>query len=296
MQAKKFRYDDFCESCRRVLSQDGPILYVEEQSGRYFCSQECIKDYYDPVAEQFYRQQMLLRDRHDIAEARFAEYEKYVPLCLENPDEIWRDQTPRSDYVFYFIAAFSDEGGKFHYIVACYCIGNEPTFILLTTPTRDENLVSCFRKGQRVVRESDDNGDVSLSPVETLSASETHGGEENYENRGHALEEEMLRYRKKKDIPRAEFDDYNHLLEDTIENATEAWEMEGENDSRLLTLISHHDDGVYFVVLCILDEGSEEGDSWHVVYCFPTRDIDLVKHYRRGEPTEGFNEKYEFVH
>ena len=93
MSKKRFKYSDFCQGCRHPLNPDEKIVYVEESANRYFCSEKCIRSYYDPMAEHYRKQMLEVRDPHDVSEGDFAEYESYAPLCLSNPDEIWVDTT-----------------------------------------------------------------------------------------------------------------------------------------------------------------------------------------------------------
>jgi hypothetical protein len=283
MSKKRFKYSDFCQSCRRALGTDEKIVYVEEGSSRFFCSEKCIRSYYDPMAE-FYRQEMQgIRDPHDIPEADFSEYESYAPLCLSNPDEVWMDQSENGENVYYYLANFTNEGGKFSYVVMCFCMEMEPTYILLSFPTRDKKLVEEFRRGEKL---------ELADPVEESAAAEPevspHLNEDFLAKQGNAIEEEMLRHRGPKDIPKAEFDDYAHLMEQTIENPDEVWELQDAGDANtLLTLISQQEENLHYVVICTYDQKQENQESWRVIYNFPTNDPSLVQRYRRGVLREG---------
>lgn len=282
MSKKRFKYSDFCQSCRRPLGADEKIVYVEEGSSRFFCSEKCIRSYYDPMAE-FYRKEMLsIRDPHDIPEADFSAYESYAPLCLSNPDEVWMDTTENGETVYYFLANFTNEGGRFNYIILCFCMEMEPTYLLLSFPTRDKKLVEEFRRGEKI--------ELTESPEEVVAEPEVspHVTEDFLAKQGNAIEEEMLRYRGANDIPKAEFDEYAHLLEQTIENPDEVWELQDAGDANtLLTLISQQEENLHYVVICTYDQKQENQESWRVIYSFPTNDPSLVQRYRRGVLREG---------
>jgi hypothetical protein len=285
---KRFKYSDFCQSCRRALNTDEKIVYVEESANRYFCSEKCIRTYYDPMAE-YYRQQMMgIRDPHDISEADFGDYESYAPLCLSNPDEEWVDTTEFGETITFFLSNFTNEGGKFTYVVACFCLEDEPTYILLSFPTRDKKLAEEFRRGEKVERkeEDDDVGEPEVSPVLA---------EDFLARQGNAIEEEMLRHREPDDIPQKEFEEYVHLVDQTIENPDEVWELQDEGDNPILTLISQHEENLHYVVICTF-ESNEGQESWRVIYSFPTRDPALVQRYRRGMLREGVAGKGSFLH
>ena len=288
MGKKRFKYSDFCQSCRKALNSEEKIVYVEESSTRFFCSEKCIRAYYDPMAEHYRSQMMEIRDPHDISEADFSEYESYAPLCLSNPDEEWVDTTEFGETITYFLANFTNEGGKFTYIVACFCLESEPTYILLSFPTRDKKLVEEFRKGDRVERKEEDE-EISEPKVSPVLA------EDFLAKQGNAIEEEMLRHRSESDIPQSEFEEYGHLVDQTIESPDEVWELQDEGENPLLTLISEQGDSLHYVVICAID-ASQGQESWRVIYSFPSLDPALVQRYRRGVLREGVMGKGSFLH
>lgn len=289
MGKKRFKYSDFCQSCRQALGADDKVVYVEENSPRFFCSEKCIRDYYDPMAD-FYRNLMLeLRDPHDVSESDFPAYESYAPLCLADPDEIWVDTTELGEQITIFLANFTNEGGKFTYLVMGFCMDLEPTYILLSFPTRDKKLVEEFRRGERVERlpASEELAEPEVSPM--LS-------EDFLARQGNAIEEEMLRHRSKNDIPAEDFEEYGHYLEQTIENPDEVWELQDDSGSTLLTLIAQQEESLFYLVICTSEQGSEGQESWRVIYSFPTNDQALVQRYRRGVIREGAAARASFLH
>lgn len=288
MNKKRFKYSDFCQGCRRPLGADEKIVYVEESSSRFFCSEKCIRSYYDPMAEHYRKEMLEIRDPHDISEADFGDFESYAPLCLSNPDEIWVDNTEFGEAITYFLANFTNEGGKFTYIVMCFCLEAEPTYILLSFPTRDKKLVEEFRRGEKMELKEDDTETAEPGASPVLE-------EEFLAHQGGAIEEEMLRHRSKGDIPADEFDEYTHCVDQTIENPDEVWELQDEGDNPLLTLISQPEENLHYVVICTYD-ASQGQDSWRVIYSFPTRDPMLVQRYRRGVLREGGAGKAAFLH
>lgn len=289
MSKKRFKYSDFCQSCRTALGNDEKVVYVEENTTRFFCSEKCIRAYYDPMGEHYRKQMVDVRDPHDIPQADFSDYESYAPLCLANPDEIWADTTENGESVTYFLSNFTNEGGKFTYIVMCFCLELEPTYILLSFPTRDKKLVEEFRRGNKVEVQDEDEppSEPEVSPVLT---------EDFLARQGNAIEEEMLRYRSPKDIPKKDFEEHTHLLDQTIENPDEVWELQDEGDNTLLTLISQHGDNLHYIVICTYDKTSENQEAWRVIYNFPTNDPAMVHRYRRGVIREGTDGKAAFLH
>ena len=283
MSKKRFKYADFCQSCRKVLANDDKIVYVEESSNRFFCNEKCIRAFYDPMSE-FYKTTMLgIRDAHDIPESDFAAFESYAPLCLSNPYEVWLEENENGESIHFFMANFMNEGGKFTYIVMCFCLELEPTYLLLSFPTRDKKMVEEFRRGEQL---EISNVDSEVNPPSTAEV--TAGLKDDFLSRqGQAIEEDMLRHRSATDIPKQEFEEYAHLLEQTIENPNEVWELQDEGENTLLTLISQEDENLHYIVICTYDEQAEGRESWRVIYSFPTRDLAMVQRYRRGVLREG---------
>jgi len=284
---KRFKYSDFCQGCRHPLNADEKIVYVEEGANRYFCSEKCIRTYYDPMAE-FYRKQMLeVRDPHDVSEADFSGYESYAPLCLSNPDEVWMDSTEFGENIYFYLANYTNEGGKFTYVVACFCLEDEPTYILLSFPTRDKKLAEEFRRGEKLeIKEDEEVTEPEVSPVLA---------EDFLARQGNAIEEEMLRHRDPTDVPHKEFEEHVHLVDQTIESPDEVWELQDEGDNPILTLISQQEEALHYVVICTFD-ASQGQESWRVIYSFPSRDPALVQRYRRGQLREGGAGKGNFLH
>lgn len=289
MAKKRFNYSDFCQSCRSPLDPDSKIVYVEESTNRFFCSEKCIRTFYDPMADYYKKRMLEIRDPHDIPETDFPQYESYAPLCLAHPDEVWGDSTENGESVYYFMANYTNEGGKFTYIVMSFCMELEPTYIVLSFPTRDKKLVEEFRKGQQI--ELQDETDAPAEPEADPVLQEDFLAKQ-----GNAIEEEMLRHRRATDVPKDEFEEYSHLLDHTIENPDEVWELQDEGENTLLTLISQQDDKLHYVVICVQEQNAENQEAWKVIYSFPTNDPALVQRYRRGVMREGADPKTAFLH
>lgn len=283
MKRKTLKYGYFCQCCRKELELDDQVFFVENTTGSYFCSEDCIQDYYGPVAGHYYQQHVGMRDPHDIPEADFDRYEKYATLCLEKPKEVWVDEGENGEQYYFYLSDFSDAGGVFTYVVMCFCLEQEPTFVLLAFPTRDKALANCYRKGRKIdlrLEEVDPKQPVEqgVDGVPGISLDE----------RGIALMEEMLKNRSRSDIKPRDFDEHSFLLDETIENPDEAWEMDAVNENdALLTLISQHDESLHYIVICARERGEAADSAWRVLYHFPTGDPGLVQRYRRGLPREG---------
>lgn len=287
MATKSFAYGHFCQNCRKPLDLDDQVYFVEDKTGNYFCSEPCIQEFYGPMARFYYQEHHKLRDPHDIPEQDFKAYEEYSVLTVDTPDELWLEENDAGEEYYFYIKEFSDAGGKFYYIIMTFCLERDPTFVLLSIPTRDKRILEHYRRGKRITKQ--DQEQEAQLPVNHAQQSKTPQHENIMDERARALKEEMLRNRRKNDIGPNEFDEHSYLLDETIENPDEAWEMEAgeEGDDSILTLITQHDDRLHYIVICGVDDRSDpEAPAWRVLYHFPTGDAGLVQRYRRGLPRD----------
>lgn len=293
MKRKVIKYGYFCQNCRKELELDDQVFFVESASGNYFCSEPCIQEFFGPVAQFYFQQLVKIRDSHDIPTTDFEKYEKYASLCMETPQEVWVDEGESGEQYFIFISEYSDAGGSFWYVAMTFCLEGEPTFVLLSFPTRDRALVQGFRRGRPVDKRIEE-GD-SKPPVE--QGLENSLLQPSLDERGIALMEEMLKNRSRSDIKPADFEEHSYLLEETIENPDEAWEMDAQDHKdALLTLITEHGEKLHYVVICALDKGDESQATWRVLYHFPTGDSGLVQRYRRGSQRDASASELNIIH
>ncbi len=289
MATKSFAYGHFCQNCRKPLDLDDQVYFVEDKTGNYFCSEPCIQKFYGPMARFYYQEHQKLRDPHDIHEQDFEQFEKYSILTVDSPDELWLEKSNASEEYYFYIKEFSNPGGKFYYVIMTFCLERDPTFVLLSIPTRDKRILDHYRRGKRLAKQGEEQ--EAPLPVNYLAQqSKTPQHENLMSERAMALKEEMLRNRRQEDIDTHKFDEHSYLLDETIENPDEAWEMEvGEKgDDSILTLITQHDDRLHYIVICGVDDHSDtDTPAWRVLYHFPTGDAGLVQHYRRGMPKAG---------
>jgi hypothetical protein len=154
--------------------------------------------------------------------------------------------------------------------------------LILAFPTRDRKLTDEYRRGKKIdLSEMDEENEPIEPEVRGVQEAEMLSRQSN------AIEEEMLRWRSKTDIDPKDFEEYSHLMDSGIENPDEVWELQDPQGSTLLTMISQHDEGIYYVVICRNDQKLENQESWNVIYSFPTNDSKLVQHYRRGNLRQG---------
>jgi hypothetical protein len=98
-----------------------------------------------------------------------------------------------------------------------------------------------------------------------------------------ALEKDYFESRAKDDILETEFPKYEHILSELLDQPDEIWQDEETLDGfRVMAFLGHYTfEGapIYYVALAYMT-----GETPSFVFLhFPTRDLDLVDHFRRGQ-------------
>ena len=139
-----------CEHCDSLIDDSGRILFVEEEVGRTFCSEDCIVSFFGPDIQRLEKHylrhlkasDLTTEDRERLAHLRWT--------TLEKPDEVWAEKTVAGDNRYTLIRSFRVEGQQ----VWCVCVSlflrGEPSFLYLAFVSRDESLVDAFRCGEKV--------------------------------------------------------------------------------------------------------------------------------------------------
>ncbi len=284
------RFSDFCANCRKSLAEIETILFVEKEVGRCFCSEECIHDYFQPAVDAMLEEHDRLRSRGDYGDGAGERFSQYRALTLEDPDEVWLNETDSGERHFTFMSKFRSGEDAFTYVCVCLTIEGVPSFVFLGFATRDEDLVEQYRRGTEI-------------PLESPAAEpEVAGGpEDSAANLADAAANEIGRQllweklfagegasssdlRRSDDIPREQFDQFVQFIEPTMDDPDEIWSFVDPEKQKWLTFISiykdHEDEETFFsmIVVCRLFENGE----MQMVSAFPTIDPDFAQKFRRG--------------
>lgn len=96
------------------------------------------------------------RDEEDVPFEKFPEYDDYLPLALEEPDEIFEQNDEAGDDIKVFIKSFKINSNTFFYIVLCVEIdipeadGQRAILPILGFPSQDSNLYKEYATGNRI--------------------------------------------------------------------------------------------------------------------------------------------------
>jgi hypothetical protein len=287
---------DACYHCAKNLTGNQErALFVEEEVGRIFCSETCIAAYFTPEIErlekEFFRRltpsDLSSEERESLAHLRW--------ITLQEPDEVWREKTLTGDYRYTLISEFKPGAKKIWSVCICLFLRGEPSFLYLAFPTKNAAMANQYRRGEQVewIRPAQ-----SGTQVEGMN-SETQEGEAQGEERLDRLADswtedetvlaQLNKGRSKDDIPPSDYGLYQACLEETLEAPDEVWshESQGEESIKLFHFIKHYPDeqpGVWFVIVA---RETDDEEQIEIMDAFPTRDPQLVAHYRRGEQEVG---------
>lgn len=285
----------FCNHCKKALHDVEDLLFVEEGSVRGFCSEDCIEKYYAPIVSWYEDREREMRVRFQTSDEDcqpLASDPSVMDKVLARPDEIWRQSNEIGEDIFTFIRNFPGER-SFYSIVLCHLFERQPSFIMLATATRNEDFVTQFRRGEKVVNPDEflqrsdlPEGAVDLEiEQDDLSAIEAKKS---------AFLARLLQDRSAADIPFEQFDLYEKFFTTTLEDPDEIYTDEDDDGDQLFTYIKAYQQGgvsFYYFIVCVEFEKDQEADAETrrvlPLMAFPTLDGDLYRTYRTGKLVSG---------
>jgi hypothetical protein len=305
--------DEVCHQCSKDLRNEERALFVEEEVGRVFCSEDCITQYFSPEIEKLEKEYLKHLSKGDLTPDEREQFAHLRWITLEEPDEIWREKTLAGDFHYTLISEFKPGNRTVWCVCICLFLRGEPSFLYLAFPTRNAALVNHYRRGERVEwnRGKEEGGRKGKAEphghahgTRALAGGKTagEGNPERTQMDGLAeawTEDETLRAqltqrRRADDVPHDEFELYQGCLDETLQGPDEVWSFtmgEGEDETKLYHFIKYYGDdnpAVWYVI--VARETKEDEEQIEILDAFPTRDSDLVDRYRRGEQEVGAHE------
>ena len=299
---------DCCENCGKGLSGSDRALFVEEEVGRIFCSEDCIAAFFAPeisrLEKEYFRRlssgDLTAEDREGLAHLRW--------ITLQEPDEVWREKTISGDYRYTLISEFQPGAKRVWCICICLFLRGEPSFLYLAFPTKNAAMANHYRRGERVQWTRLGHGKKRRTAAELEQAAMTEQREAQPDEDGESSPElrhdrlapawtedetfmaQMNQERSPGDIGPDEFGLYQSCLEETLEEPDEVWSIrmgdssEGGPPPCIYHFIRHYPDespGIWYII--IARETDDDEEQIEIMDAFPTRDAQLVERYRRGE-------------
>lgn len=269
----------FCNQCKKTVNSLDDLYFVEDNTARGFCSEECIENFYTNIISYFDGNNKSYRQVLNLANEQCLSVIKnpiYIEKCLENPSEVWIDKNDLNEEIYTYITLCDDpEFGQIWLISICLSYRNEASFVFLFTATSSYKLVQEFQRGEKKVIVPDKNftsEDLQL-----------------FESKKNIFLSLLLEKRLASDIPFENFGDYDFCLKTTMELPDEVYqERDIENDQVYKYIKSYEKDEVsfYYIVICVLFNG-QKSPTLFPVLSFPTIDAELYNTLKSGEQISG---------
>ena len=286
---------DHCSSCHLKLTHHSRALFVEEELGRLFCSEDCIVKFFSTEIKKLEEE---YKSRVSIFDLSPAEKEALAHLrwsTLSQPDESWKENSPTGDCLHYLIREYprdsqeNSTGTRVWCVCICLFLRGEPSFLFLAFLTRDESLVNLYRKGERVKRDQKQsingsmNGVSNQAPMDTSRPMLVDGLAEAW-TADETIRAQLSQQRRADDIPQQEYELYQSCLEETLQTPDEVWstQLQGEDSLKLYYFIKFYpgeDPSIWYIIVA---RDTEDQEQIEILDAFPTRDSLLVENYRTG--------------
>ncbi len=294
----KFKNIYYCCQCHSIFAELENLLFVEENSSRGFCSEDCIEKFYDPLVEHF--ASIIDDKRQDIgidddALAIFDDDLHYQEKILNNPDELWRHANDLEEDLFILVKEFQDEQyGHFYGLTFCYLYEKEVSFILAQFYTYSEELVDFFRGGEEIKCLKD----WIVSPSESLLGESVLEREvdsdflQMIEQKKGALLAEIISNRKESDIPLEAFAHYEDYFISTYKSPDEICRIIDDDGDDIYCYIKAHDReevSFYYYILCLFPGDRTDFLPEHAtpIIGFPSVDGETYGNYLNGVLVKG---------
>jgi hypothetical protein len=295
VRSQTAKRDDTCCNCSKDLGGRKRALFVEEEVGRIFCSENCISSFFAPEIEELESEFYKRLSDNDLSSQEREKLNHLRWITLREPDEIYKTKTKSGFHRYILISEFKPSEEKIWYICICLFLRGEPSFLYLAFPTSSEKMVNAYRKGEKMgarmqVKSAKSAKNLEKAEEKNSAAPMTDGLADAW-TEDETFRAQLIQERSEEDIPLEEFSLYQGCLDETLETPDEVWSVEMEGDEadpvKLYHFIRHYPDedpSIWYVIVARELEGEEQIE---LLDAFPTRDGELVDRYRRGKQEIG---------
>ncbi|MBC7740899.1 MAG: peptidase [Bdellovibrionaceae bacterium] len=262
--------------------QEKELIIIDEKQGLIFENDKTLFGYFSvPIKEFENKFQKHYNPKNDFALTEQVEHESLLEETLDDPDEIWLDDSTFEDLsVHTMIKKFETIQHTFFYVAMVYISSDDnfPTFVFFHFPTRDPELVELFRENEIIFHRKLET--IQFAALEGDSLLEG-------DHLAIGLLESMLKIRGDKDIPTDQFQTYTECRDSTIDSPDEIWRKVDTEGHVLVAFIKEFEDmGITDLHYIVITEEETESQVNSLLFSFPTNDISLVDRYRQGENLE----------
>jgi hypothetical protein len=263
---------------KRSAARKTDRIIIDAERGLEFASEEELYQHFFTEIKTLEDEYFKLRKADDVPEDQLYRFEANLNNLLEDPDEVWRDTGTMGGVEFsIYLKHFADR--NLYHVAVVYLTQDTPSFVYLHFPTRDEELVARYRRGQKVFDRSQLQYRRGAIEGDALNEGDEFAT---------GLYAAMTKLRSESDIPEAEFKEFSDYREDTIEHPDEIWRSTDSLGNVLVTFVKEYadeqhedeDSSFHYVVVTLEDSVS---NSHALLFSFPTQDENLLARYRQGE-------------
>jgi len=283
-----------CNCCRKEIVDLPDLLFVENDSSRYFCSENCIEKFFTPLVSHYnalednLRREVGVTKDNDSTALDYLGDSAVMDRLLYTPTEIWVDRNVAGEEVYHFLSLIEGvDNGPLYGVVVALVREFSPSFILSATVTKSLELFNKYRLGMK---------------IDDISSYLKRGGEQISEM---ALDEEIfnsverlksellathLELRSENDVPYEDFYLYEECLSKTMENPDAVYyhQLHGQELLSYMKSGSGKHGAFFYIVICLrLADDAAENNLVVPVFSFPTIDGDLYQQFCEGTQVFG---------
>lgn len=289
----------FCSECKKHLESVESLVFVEENSHKGFCSDECIEDFYYPIVKFFENYEQEIRSTLGVPSEKLgvANTRDISSLIVSSPSEIYKYENELNENIYIFIKDLHDHYG----IVVGLVCNKEVSFVYSCVFTNSQDLIDCYRFGRQVATEryriptktiKKENPPIELEESDEKSDEESKKrGEliELLEQKKSRLLAELLMKVGSQDI---QFENYYYFEEsftETITRPDEIFEEKDQDGDELVNYIktfgknTYSESNFYYIISCMKYKKANGTIEIHPVLAFPTIDLEICNQFRCGK-------------
>jgi len=279
----------FCYQCKTIIESVERLLFVEEETNRGFCSEECIEEFFRPLMEYYrdqsdsYRKKLNLDENVDALKIQF---EQYFEDLFENPSEIWKLENDLGE-ALYFMSSQAGKDGP--YLIALVTLfSGSVSFVYFTSISYNLEFLNFFRVGTKI------------EELEKVFKMRTNMEKELMEEFASDIEmiksellADLLMNHQETDIDAEKYSLYDRYMQVTMDGPDDAYRYPAKDGSELLSVIKAFEvegKSFYYIVTCLIKSVNIDEDESEIlipVLGFPTVDGKLCSLYRKGTQVIG---------
>lgn len=280
----------FCTECKKVVEKIDELQFIEEQSSKGFCSEQCIEDFYAPLILHFesleIKHRKLLGIEHETIFQQ-KDDKSLIEEALSFPSEVWQLQNELGDSFYHYLRHHED----YSIIVICTLYHGQASFVFFKTVTRSREFLAEFRPIKNENESLEENHPSEELDEGMSSELGKEMTEEDFlfmqelENKKSKLLADLLVKRKDDDISFEAFSEYEYCFQDCLDSPDEVFENKDNEGDTLFTYIKSFikdSQNYFYIITCLKKKSLEDGLAVNVfpVLAFPTNDMDLYLEFR----------------